>query len=140
QRLSETEFAYVEPFLPAGTSRTYAIRQCVAPPKNAAEADARKAVEDRAAQAGVGFVDLTVYKPEAAALKAVPEHVARNLNVVPLKKDGNILYVALADTHDLHAADVLRLVSHCQVRGVLAVPEHIAESIPCLYGESGGVI
>jgi type IV pilus assembly protein PilB len=92
--------------------------------------------EAKAAELGQPFVDLTVYKPDQSALNVVPEHVAKRHNVLPVKKDGNILYVAMADINNLQAADDLRLVSRCTVRGVLAVPDHINDAIARLYGGS----
>lgn len=93
--------------------------------------------EAKAAELGQPFVDLTVYKPDQSALNVVPSHVATRHNVLPVKKDGNILYVAMADTNNLKAADDLRLVSRCTVRGVLAVPDHITDAIARLYGGTG---
>src|SRR5260221_13749343 len=94
----------------------------------------RDVYEAKAAEMQQSFVDLTVYKPESGAINVVPEHVAKRHNVLPIKKDGNILYVAMGDLNNLQAADYLRLISRCQVRGVLAVPEHIADSINKYYG------
>ncbi|HLK59653.1 MAG TPA: ATPase, T2SS/T4P/T4SS family [Chthonomonadaceae bacterium] len=90
--------------------------------------------EAKAQEMGVPFVDLTVYKPDASAINVVPEHVAKRHNVIPVKKDNTILYVAMGDTNNIQAADDLRLVSRCTVRGVLAVPEHIEDTIARLYG------
>lgn len=92
--------------------------------------------EAKAAELGQPFVDLTIYKPDASALNVVPEHVAKRHNVLPVKKDGSILYVAMGDTNNITAADDLRLVSRCTVRGVLAVPDHITDAIARLYGGS----
>ncbi len=94
--------------------------------------------EAKAHELGQPFVDLTVYKPDQSALNVVPAHVATRHNVLPVKKDGNILYVAMADTNNITAADDLRLVSRCTVRGVLAVPDHITDAIARLYGGTGG--
>ncbi len=94
--------------------------------------------EAKAAELGQPFVDLTVYKPDQSALNVVPEHVAKRHNVLPVKKDGNILYVAMANSNDITAADDLRLVSRCTVRAVLAVPDHITDAIARLYGGSTG--
>ena len=92
--------------------------------------------EAKAQETGVPFVDLTIYKPDQSALNVVPEHVAKRHNVLPVKKDGNILFVAMSDTNNLQAADDLRLVSRCTVKGVLAVPDHITDAIARLYGGS----
>ncbi len=90
--------------------------------------------EGKAAELGQPFVDLLVYKPDMSALNVVPEHVAKRHNVLPIRKDNNVLYVAMSDTNNITAADDLRLVSRCTVRGVLAVPEHIEDAIARLYG------
>src|SRR5204862_7593040 len=94
----------------------------------------RDVYEAKAQEMGVPFVDLSVYKPATEAINVVPEHVAKRHNVLPVRKDNTILYVAMADTNNLNAADDLRLVSRCTVRGVLAVPEHIEDSISRYYG------
>src|SRR5437879_5146716 len=94
----------------------------------------RDVYEAKAHEMGVPFVDLSTYKPEQSALNVVPEHVAKRHNVIPLKKDGNILYVGMADPNNLPASDDLRLVSRCQVKAVLAAPDHIEDAISRLYG------
>lgn len=94
----------------------------------------RDVYEAKAAELQQPFVDLTVYKPDPSAINVVPEHVAKRHNVLPIKKDGNTLYVAMGDTNNITAGDDIRLVSRCQVRGVLAVPEHIEDAISRLYG------
>jgi type IV pilus assembly protein PilB len=99
--------------------------------------NARDVYESKAQETGVPFVDLTVYKPDASALNVVKAEVAKKYNVLPVKKQDNILFVAMGDTNNLQAQDTLRLVSRCQVRPVLAVPEHIEDAIGRLYPESG---
>ena len=94
----------------------------------------RDVYESKAQEMQVPFVDLTVYKPDQSALNVVPEHVAKRHNVLPIKKDGTTLYVAMSDLNNITANDDIRLVSRCVVRGVLAVPEHIEDSISRLYG------
>jgi type IV pilus assembly protein PilB len=96
----------------------------------------RDVYEAKAQEIQVHFVDLSVFKPEPSAINVVPEHIAKRHNVVPVKKEGNTLYVAMADINNLNAVDDLRLVSRCQVRPVLAVPEHIEDTINRLYGGS----
>jgi type IV pilus assembly protein PilB len=93
----------------------------------------RDVYESKAQEMGVPFVDLTVYKPAQDAISAVPEHVVKRLNVLPLKKEGNVLYVAMADTSNISAVDDLRLVSRATVRGVLAAPVHIEDAIGKYY-------
>jgi type IV pilus assembly protein PilB len=99
--------------------------------------NARDVYEAKAQELGVPFVDLTVYKIDPSTINVVPEHIAKKNNVIPVRKDNNVLFVAMADTNNLQAQDSLRLVSRCQIRPVLAVPDHIEEAINRNYG--GGV-
>ena len=95
--------------------------------------DPRARYESFAQELGVPFVDLTVYRPDAAALMLVPQEMARHHNVIPVRKDGNIIYVAMADVSNEQAADEIRQVSRCQVRCVLAVPTAIRAAIQRCY-------
>jgi len=96
----------------------------------------RDVYESKAQEMQVPFVDLTVYKPDQSAIDAVPYAVAARHNILPIKKDGTMLYVAIADLNNITANDDLRLASGCIVRGVLAVPGEITASIDRLYGLS----
>jgi len=95
--------------------------------------------EAKAAESAKSFVDLSVWKPEATAVNVVPVNIAKRYTALPIKKEGNILYVAMANPDDIQALDSLRLVSRCTIRGVLAVPDHIEDSINRLYGAGVGV-
>jgi type IV pilus assembly protein PilB len=82
---------------------------------------------------GVPFVDLTVFMPDPSVFDLVPAHVAERYNVIPLRREGNTLYVAMADINDEQAADEIRLVSRCQVRRILAAPDAIRVAIQRFY-------
>ncbi len=90
--------------------------------------------EAKAAESGKPFVDLSVFKPEQSAINVVPVQIAKRHNVMPIKKEGNVLYIAMPNPDDIQIVDSLRLVSRCIIRGVLAVPDHIEDSINRLYG------
>ena len=59
--------------------------------------DGRKVYEAKAQEMGVQYANLSIFKPEPAAINAVPLHVAKRHNVMPLKKQDNILFVAMSD-------------------------------------------
>ena len=90
-------------------------------------------MEAKAQEIGMPFVDLSKFKPEAMALSAVPEHIAKRHNVIPIRKQENVLYVALSDPNNLQAADDLRFASRCTVKGVLAAPSQIEDAIAANY-------
>ena len=48
-----------------------------------------------AAEAGQPFVDLSKSRPERAAVNLIPDYVARRHNIIPIKKDPDVLYVAM---------------------------------------------
>ena len=98
--------------------------------------DGRKVYEAKAQELGVPFADLSKFKPEPSALNVVPEHVAKRHNVIPLKKDGLNLWVAMTDPGNLQASDDLRLVSRCSIKPVLAPPIDIEEAIGRNYGSA----
>ncbi len=100
--------------------------------------NARDVYEAKAQEAGVAWLDLSAnFKPDPSAVNVVPDHVARKNNVLPVRKQDNVLWVAMADINNLAALDNVRLVSRCQVRPVVVVPDSLEEAINKAYG--GGV-
>ena len=80
----------------------------------------------RAVTLGLQFVDLT--KPGAidpAAVKAVPEHIAKRYNLLPIKRDNSVtpnrLMVAIGDVKTgAVGLDDVKLVSRCKITSVLS--------------------
>lgn len=101
-------------------------------------ASERDVTRARAQEMGVPFVDLSKYTPDPSAINVVPEHIARRHNVIPVKKDSatNTLHVAMADVNNPYAADDLRLVSRCTIKGVLASATDIEDALVRVYGGS----
>jgi type IV pilus assembly protein PilB len=57
---------------------------------------------------GIPFIDLSSEKIPFDILSIVPEPIARNHNIVPYKKTGDRLEVAMLDTDDLSAIDFIK--------------------------------
>jgi len=97
----------------------------------------------RAVTLNLQFVDLT--KPGAidpAAVKAVPEHIAKRYNLLPIKRDNSVtpnrLMVAIGDIKTgAVGLDDVKLVSRCKITSVLATKSDIEEAIIRAY--SGGL-
>jgi type IV pilus assembly protein PilB len=99
----------------------------------------RDVVEARALSEGVPFLDLTKHKPEPSAVNVVPAHVAKKHNALPVKKDGQRLWVAMKDPKNVVAVDDLRMVSRCMVQPMAAVPSDLEDALNVAYaGSSGG--
>ncbi len=96
----------------------------------------REVLAARAAEAGVQFVDLDRVQIESSAINVVPERIAKNHNVIPVKKDGTTLWLAMANTANIPAMDDVKMVSGCRVVPVVAVPGAIEDAIKKYY--SGG--
>lgn len=90
-------------------------------------------VRAKAESEKIPFVDLNKHPPQASAINAVPEHIARKHNALPVRKDGQNLWVAMADPRNLRAADEIRLVSRYIVRPMAAVPDELARAIDAAY-------
>ena len=96
--------------------------------------DGKKVYEAKAQELGVPFADLGKFKPEPGAINVVPKHVASRHNVIPLRKQENVLWVAMTDPNNIQASDDLRLVSRCTIKPVLAPPADIEDAIGRNYG------
>jgi type IV pilus assembly protein PilB len=75
-----------------------------------------------AQQLNIPLFDPTV-APDPSVAKVIPDHLVQRYNVVPLKRDGNKLVVAMLDPSNVFALDDLRLVTGFDIDPVLATPD-----------------
>ncbi|MEQ1821472.1 MAG: GspE/PulE family protein [Fimbriimonadaceae bacterium] len=98
----------------------------------------REALQAQAQEMGIAFVDLDRQQVDSSALNVVREQIAKNHSVLPVKKDGNNLYVAMSDVSNIPAQDAVRLASGLRVIPVLALPGAIDDAIRKYYGGANG--
>jgi type IV pilus assembly protein PilB len=91
----------------------------------------------KAAQLGVEFIPLGEMKIADDAIAAVPRHVAKRFNVVPVFKTETGVVVALADPSDLDALDGLAHAINMDVEARVATPEDIEAALGKYYGGGG---
>lgn len=91
----------------------------------------------KAAQFGVEFVNLSEMKLTDEAIGAIPRHIAKKYNVVPLFRHDNAVTVALADPSDLETLDSLRMLLNLDVEPRVAAPDDIESAIGKYYGSRG---
>ncbi|NLW50611.1 MAG: Flp pilus assembly complex ATPase component TadA [Candidatus Brocadiaceae bacterium] len=84
-------------------------------------------------QFDVRVVDLNKVRPEVEAVDAVPRNTARMHGILPLKKTGNAIVVAMDDL-DLCAIDNLKFILNMDVKPVLAAADDIKDAIERFYG------
>ena len=91
----------------------------------------------KAAQFGVEFVNLGEMKLTDEAIGAIPRHIAKKYNVVPLFRHDNAVTVALADPSDLETLDSLRMLLNLDIEPRVAAPDDIESAIGKYYGSRG---
>ena len=82
----------------------------------------REVLQAKAQEAGLGFADLDRMTIDSSALNVVPERIVKNHSAIPVRKDGNTLWVAMSNPNNVSAIDDFRIASGCRVVPVLAVP------------------
>jgi len=97
------------------------------------EADVAQAL---ARQFGLPVADverLTAASREAVQL--VPEHLARDSQLLALARAGDVLQVAVSDPLDVLSLDHLRAITGCSLDLLVAKPGELAEAIDQFYSE-----
>ena len=97
----------------------------------------------RAATLNLQFVDLAKTPIDPAAIKAVPEHIAKRYSILPIKRDSTVtpnrLMVAIGDVKTgAVGLDDVKLVSRCKITSVLATKSEIEEAIIRAYSGNFG--
>ncbi|OPZ86913.1 MAG: Type II secretion system protein E [bacterium ADurb.Bin429] len=82
----------------------------------------RQVLTAYAQQLSIPLYDPTV-APDPSVAKVIPDHLVQRYNVVPLRRDGNKLVVAMLDPSNVFALDDLRLVTGFDIDPVLATPD-----------------
>lgn len=77
-----------------------------------------------------------ILEPDPAILAALPEALVRRHKVVPVKKEGNKLTVAMSGALNLVAMDDLRLITGNEIVPVIVPEEEIKRAIQKFYGVS----
>ncbi len=84
-------------------------------------------------QLGIPRVTLFNYPIDSALLKIVSKEFAKRHLVLPLRKEGNKLYVAMADPMDYFVINDLRLSTGFQIEPMIAAKDEIIRTISRFY-------
>ncbi len=84
-------------------------------------------------QLGIKHVTLSDI-PDKELLSALPEQIVRRHKIIPIKKEGNKLVVAMADPLNVVAVDDIRLITGCFIEPVAANERDIEAVIQKYYG------
>jgi len=72
---------------------------------------------------------------DPAAVRLVPEHLARQASVLALQRDGDSMEVAVADPLDVVSLDHLRAITGCTIKVWVGRPSEVREAIDEFYQE-----
>lgn len=84
-------------------------------------------------QLGIPHISLYRYPFDTSIFNIVPKEVAKRNLMIPLKKEGNKLFVAMADPMDFIAIDDLRLSTGFQIETAIATKDDILRAINRYY-------
>ena len=87
-------------------------------------------------QLGIPHVNLYRYPFDPKLFSLVPREVATRNLIIPLKKDGEVLYVAMADPMDFFTIDDIRLSTGFKIETAIATKEDISRAISKYYDQN----
>ena len=85
-------------------------------------------------QLGIPFVDLNAVNIPREVQRLIPYTLIRRHNVVPVKLEMNMLYVAMEDPLNFIAIEDLRMATNCEIVPMIAISSTINSTINKLYG------
>jgi len=81
----------------------------------------------------VPAVDLESIEIDKTAVELIPGDVATKFQVVPVRREGRVLTVAMANPDNIFAIDDIKFITGFEVRAVVATESSIKRSIDDLY-------
>jgi len=77
--------------------------------------------------------DLDEHKPQEDVVAMIPAEVATKFQVVPVRREGRVLTVAMANPDNIFAIDDIKFITGLEVTPVVATETAIKKSIDSLY-------
>lgn len=90
-------------------------------------------------ESGTEIVDISKYTIDPELIKLVPYELARHHQFMPLKREGNTIKVAVADTLNIMAIDTLELETGLSVDVVTAPKSDIFDTIEQYYSKQDSI-
>jgi len=77
----------------------------------------------------------TLSKADPTAVQLVPEHLARQANLLALRREGDTLEVVVGDPLDVVSLDHLKALTGCSLKVWIAPPTEVREAIEEFYSD-----
>ncbi|MFA5147510.1 MAG: hypothetical protein WC491_00120 [Candidatus Omnitrophota bacterium] len=84
-------------------------------------------------QYGFPYLPLSNYDMDEAAIKMVPENVARQYCLIPIDKIGNTVTIAMADPLNTQAIEDIELVTSCSIQIFVSTATDIKQCVDKFY-------
>lgn len=84
-------------------------------------------------QLGIPHVHLSQFAIDPELLQLVPKDIAKRLNVMPIRKERNKLFIAMDDPMDYFAIEEIRMTTGCQIEPSIAAKDDIFRTITKYY-------
>jgi len=84
--------------------------------------------------------DPRAYPPDLSLKAIIPMNVAQQNKMVPLRKNGNLLTVAMVDPMDINALDEVESVTHLEVEPVVCAERDFNNLVSTYFGMQSGIV
>lgn len=84
-------------------------------------------------QLGIPHVQISRQQIDPSVLNLIPERLAKTYQVIPLRKEGSKLFVAMIDPLDYYAIDDIRMTTGFLIEPAIATKEEIQRAITRFY-------
>src|SRR3989338_3107303 len=86
-------------------------------------------------QYGFPYLPLENYEINAEAIKLIPENVAKQYNLIPVDKIGDLMTVAMSNPLNVQAVEDIELITKCKVQVFVSTMTDINNAIKKYYGK-----
>ena len=84
-------------------------------------------------QLGVPHINLNQYSIDPEVLHLVPAELAKRAMLMPIRRDKNKLFIAMADPMDYFAIEEVRMATGCQIETAIAAKDDLFRTISKYY-------
>ena len=84
-------------------------------------------------QLGVPHIHLNQYAIEPDLMQLVPAALAKRTNIMPIRRDKNKLFIAMADPMDYFAIEEIRMATGCQIETSIAAKDDLYRTLTKYY-------
>lgn len=84
-------------------------------------------------QLGIPHIHLNQYSISPDLLQLVPAELAKRANIIPIRREKNKLFIAMADPMDYFAIEEVRMATGCQIETSIAAKDDLYRTLTKYY-------